>query len=103
MKKEYVVESGAENNSGEPPDWIIELAVTLTKYLQGKTIAVVRYTTEVEEERLGFKHKAPLIVFTDGTILIPCYSPTEEETSNILLEAGEFVTNIDGLQSIPSF
>jgi len=80
----------------QQPDWIMELAVTLTKHLQGKTIAVVRYTTEVEEKRLGFKHKAPLILFTDDTIMIPC-------SRNKKTEAGEFITNIDGIRSIPSF
>ena len=95
MKKEYVVESLSENKLGEQPDSIIELAVTLTKYLQGKTIAVVRYTTEKEEKLLGFKHKAPLIMFTDDTIMIPC-------PRNKKAEAGEFITNIDGIRSIPS-
>ena len=95
MKKEYVVESLSENKLEEQPDSIIELAVTLTKYLQGKTIAVVRYTTEEEEKNLGFKHKAPMIMFTDDTVIIPC-------SRNKKPEAGEYITNIDGLQSIPS-
>ena len=95
MKKEYVVESLSENKLGEQPDSIIELAVTLTKYLQGKTIAVVRYTTEEEEKILGFKHKAPMIMFTDDTVMIPC-------SRNKKAEAGEYITNIDGIRSIPS-
>ena len=101
MKKEYVVESGSENKLGEQPEFIIELAVTLTTRLKGKTIAVVRYTTEKEEKQLGFKHKAPLILFEDDTIMIPCFSRTTK-TGNILLEAGEFFTNVEGIESIPS-
>ena len=101
MKKEYVVESGSENESGQPPDAIIDLAVMMTTRLKGKTIAVVRYTTEKEEKQLGFKHKAPLILFEDDTIMIPCFSRTTK-TGNILLEAGEFFTNIEGIESIPS-
>ena len=101
MKKEYEVESGAENKSGQPPDSIMELAVMMTTHFQGKTIEVMRYTTEQEEKNLGFKHKAPLILFTDDTIMIPCFSRTTT-AGNILLEAGEFVTNVDGIQSIPS-
>tara|TARA_R100001244_G_C5142400_1_gene128143 strand:- start:489 stop:749 length:261 start_codon:yes stop_codon:yes gene_type:complete len=79
----------------QQPDWIMEIAVTLTKHLQGKTIAVVRYTTEEEEKHLGFKHKAPLILFTDDTIMIACSRGKKAE-------AGEFITNIDGIRSIPS-
>jgi hypothetical protein len=73
----------------------------LTTRLKGKTIAVVRYTTEKEEKQLGFKHKAPLILFEDDTIMIPCFSRTTKAGS-ILLEAGEFVTNVEGIESIPS-
>ena len=94
MKKEYEVESGAENKSGQPPDWIMELAVMMTKSLQGKTIAVARYTTEEEEKMLGFKHKAPMIMFTDDTVMIAC-------SRNKKPEAGEFLTNIDGIRAIP--
>ena len=87
----------------QQPDWIMELAVTLTKYLQGKTIAVVRYTTEEEEKHLGFKHKAPLILFTDDTIMIPCYGiGRSTKSGDAIIDAGEFVTNIDGIRSIPS-
>ena len=101
MKKEYVFESGSENESGQPPDAIIDLAVMMTTRLKGKTISVVRYTTEKEEKQLGFKHKAPLILFEDDTIMIPCFSRTTKAGS-ILLEAGEFVTNVEGIESIPS-
>ena len=95
MKKEYIVESGSENKSGQPPDAIIDLAVMMTTRLKGKTIAVVRYTTEDEEKLLGFKHKAPMIMFTDDTVMIPC-------SRNKKAEAGEYITNIDGIRSIPS-
>ena len=101
MKKEYVVESGSENKSGQPSDAIMDLAIMMTKRLQGKTISVVRYTTEKEEKNLGFKHKAPLILFTDDTIMIPCSSRITK-SGDTLVEAGEFVTNVEGIESIPS-
>jgi len=84
-----------EDKTNQPPDWIMELAVTLTKHLQGKTIAVVRYTTDKEDKLLGFKHKAPVILFTDDTILIACSRSKKAD-------AGEFMTNIDGIRLIPS-
>ena len=85
----------SKDKTQQPPDWIMELAVTLTKHLQGKTIAVVRYTTDKEDKLLGFKHKAPLILFTDDTILIACSRSKKAD-------AGEFMTNIDGIRLIPS-
>lgn len=67
-----------------------------TQILQGKTILRVEYQTPEERQKLGWSKRAPTIVFTDGSRLLPV---ADEE----LNEAGAMIlTSEEERQIIPS-
>jgi hypothetical protein len=66
-----------------------------SKHLVGQTIKYVRYLYSAEMKDLCWTKKSLVIFFTDGTYI---FSTTDDEQNN----AGSYVTNIKGLEGIPS-
>ena len=66
----------------------------ISKHLVGKTIKEVRYLTEQEEKDMAWYSSSAVIIFTDGTHLIP----SADDEGN---DAGALFTNIKGLEVIP--
>ena len=71
--------------------WSIEVA----RALVGKKIKSIRYMTQKEVEEFMWFKSAVVIVFTDGTYLIP----SMDDEGN---DGGAIFTNIDGLEVIPT-
>ncbi|MDZ4877757.1 MAG: hypothetical protein CLLPBCKN_007192 [Chroococcidiopsis cubana SAG 39.79] len=68
-------------------------AKTATQALQGKTISHVTYQYPEQKDELGWTTSAPVIVFEDGTQLIPI---ADEEMN----EAGAFCIIEESIENI---
>lgn len=67
-----------------------------TQILQGKTVLRVEYQTPEERQKFDWSKRAPIIVFTDGSRLLPV---ADEEMN----EAGAMIlTSEEKTQIIPS-
>ena len=65
-----------------------------TQILQGKTVLRVEYQTSEERQEFDWSKRAPVIVFTDGTRIVPVADDELNEAGAMILISGQEKTQI---------